>query len=267
MTYSRFNQLALAIGTAVILGSVALSLTAGGSPEPIEIIAQFMILGVIYAAVYYGRRGGLIAAAVASAAYALMRFETLTSTPLTLTMATVFIARFTAFGVVGIVGGEACNWIRYSLARLEGGTALDEWSRVYNQAYASKAIDQALGRFRRYGESFSVAIITLSPSLLADFKPARQRSIIRTLAHALRADVRMVDEIARLDDGRFLVLLPHTPKEGGLVVSQRLGTLTRNSLGASDQAVNVVLLAAAEDEAALGSLAESIAPPAAGEAS
>ena len=51
-----------------------------------------------------------------------------------------------------------------------------------------------------------------------DGAPTRQRAVVRTVANYLRGDVRMVDEVARLDDGRFLVILPHTRREGGRVV-------------------------------------------------
>lgn len=254
MKFTRFEQLVLVIGTVTILGSLALSLINGESPEMLEIVAQFMLIGVLVCAVFYGRRGGLIAAIVASGAYVLMRIPTLIEVPLTPTLAIVMASRILAFGLLGIVGGEACARIRYSMARLEGGSALDDWSRVFNEKFAHKEISQALGRFRRYGEPFSLVIITLSPSLFLDLKPGRQRTLVRGIADHVRGDIRMVDEVARLDDGRFVVLMPHTPAAGGQVVNDRLADLTRRVLGARDEAVKCRLLAVPDDESAIDGL-------------
>jgi GGDEF domain-containing protein len=261
MKFTRFEQLVLVIGTVTILGSLALSLINGESPETIEIVAQFMLIGVLACAVFYGRRGGLIAAIVASGAYILMRIPTLIEVPMTPTLAIVMGSRILAFGLLGIVGGEACARIRYSMARLEGGSALDEWSRVFNERFAHKEMSQALGRFRRYGEPFSVVIITLSPSLFLDLKPGRQRALVRGIADHVRGDIRMVDEVARLDDGRFVVLMPHTPAEGGEVVNERLAALIRRVLGARDEAVKCQLLAVPQDETAIDGLISSLSAP------
>lgn len=259
MNYSRFEQLALLVGTAAILGSLALA-SAGGPLEAAEIVAQLMLVGVLFTAVRYGRRGGLIAAMIASAIYILMRAPLLVSGELPPQALLILIARLAAFGLVGVVGGEACSRMKYLLARLEGNSALDEWSRVFNQTYAFKTLEQARGRFTRYGDPFSVILVSVSESLFTDLRPARQRTLVRGVADHIRADMRMVDEVARLDDGRFVVLLPHTPRDGGLVVLSRLGKGVRSALGAREESVTLTCFGAAEDTVAIDALIDEIAP-------
>ncbi len=259
MEYERFERLILIVGGATIALSMGTAL-ASGSPESVEIVAQLMLFGVLVAAVKYGRRGGLVAAIVASTVYAVARMN-LVSGGFPSTTAMVLVAsRLLAYGLVGIVVGEACSRIKYSLASVEGRSALDEWSRVYNQRWAHKTLEQARGRFRRYGEAFSLVVVTISPSVMVGVRPSRQRTLTRLTADGIRADVRMVDEVARLDDGRFLVIMPHTPVEGGQVVAVRLGAILRRALGVRDEAVKIECLGLPGDDPKLDALINAIAP-------
>lgn len=258
MSHIRLEQLVLAIGGATILGSLAVSLPTGSQPELIEIVAQLMLLAVLFAAVRYGRRGGVVAACLAAILYVALRIPTFGDSPPTSAMALIIATRIAAFGLIGIVGAEASRHILYSIARLEGGSALDEWSRVFNQRYFAREFEQALGRSTRYGEPFGLVVIAISPSLFGDLRPTRQRTLVRSLGDALRSDIRLVDEVARLDDGRFAVLLPHTSKPGTDVVGARLTTLTRKSLAARDEAVSSRCLSAPEDEPQMRALLAEI---------
>jgi len=83
---------------------------------------------------------------------------------------------------------------------------------------------------------------------------------VRYAGSGVRADVRVVDEVSRLDDGRFVALLPQTPKAGGEVVCKRLAKGTVAVLGAREESVAVRLLAAPQDEAAIAAFIRGIAP-------
>lgn len=259
MTYTRFEQLVLGIGAAAILGSLALSLPAGDT-DLVEVFAQVMLIGVLFAAVTWGRRGGMAAALVAAAVYVVARIPLLASGDITGPALVMLITRLLSFGLVGILVAESCARLKYALARLEGQSALDDWSRVYNQPYIHSELVQACGRFRRYQEVMSVVVVEISSSVLADLAPARQRTVVRGIAEHIRADVRMVDEVARADDGRFLALLPHTPKAGGVIVTERLVRGVRSAVGARDEAVRVTCLSLPEDETAIDALIASLAP-------
>ena len=229
MQYRRVEKLVIAIGFAVVLGSIALA-TAGDSVDPIEVLSQAMLLAVLVAATRLGQRGGLLAAIAACVAYFALRVPELTGEPVSMSTALAVASRFAAYGLVGVLGGEMSSRLRYLLAGSEESSSVDEWSRVFNQRHALRELRKASGRCARYGEAFSVVVITLSSSLLTGMRPLRQRSLVRTVAETLRNDVRTVDEVARLDDGRFLLLLPHTPDDGAVVVAERCGNRLRRTL-------------------------------------
>ncbi|MDZ4169460.1 MAG: hypothetical protein U1E26_07370 [Coriobacteriia bacterium] len=259
MTLSRIESLILAVGAAMIVGSLAVSLPVGGPPEVIEIVANLMLFGVLFGAVKWGRRGGLIAAIIAASVYILMRIPTLQAVPISPETMIIIGSRLAALGILGVIGGEATTRVKYIMAGLEEDSSIDEWSRVFNEKHVAVELMQSLGRTDRYGEPFSIVIFTLSPSLFAGFSSSRQRSVVRGLADLIRSDLRMVDEVARLNDGRFLVLLPHTPKAGGAVVGDRLGGLTKTKLGAQDRSVTWQVLSTPEDTDALRALHASLA--------
>ncbi len=259
MHYSRFEKLIIGVGAVSIFGSLALSMQTGG-PGMVEFVAQVLLFGVLVAAVHWGRRGGMVAALFASLIYIALRIPLL-SAGLTTADMLFIITRIAAFGLVGIVGGEVCSRIKYVLARVGDTNTIDDWSHVYNQRYAFHAIEQARARYTRYGEAFSLVIVKLSPSLTAELRPKRQRTLVRAVANYLRDDVRMVDEVCRIDDGRFIVLLPHTAKPGGAVVESRLLTGVRKTVGAKDESVTTVCYGASEDTLALGELNASLAAP------
>lgn len=262
MKYASFERFVIGLGGLVIFGSLLLSMGQTPGPGLTESIAQFMLFIVLVVAVHYGRRAGFIAAVLASTVYVALRVQLILSPGgMTPSAWMLMVTRIAAYGLVGIVGGELFSRVRYILARFDDSNTIDDWSRVYNQRYASQALELARARFARYGEPFTAVVLELSPSLTADLRPSRQRTLVRGVANYLRSDVRMVDEIARLVDGRFLVLLPHTPRDGGQVVRERLHAGVCETLGARPESVAARCYAAAEDAVALSSLAAEIREP------
>lgn len=265
MKFTRFEQLVLVVGGAAILGAIALSLP-NGAPEPVELLAQVMLFAVLLAAVKFGRRGGLVAAVIGSVAYVILRIPVLGMDNLSGAVLLLLTTRLLAFGLVGVVGGEAFMRLKYAFAKIEGRSGVDDWSRVYNQAYIRNSLEQARSRYGRYGEFVSVVIVSIAHSITADLTPARQRALVRGVADHVRSDIRMVDEVGRLDDGRFLVVLPHTPKAGALVVVDRLAAGIRHTLGAKDESVSVKSVSLPEDRDAYDGLL-ALLPESKGQAS
>ena len=259
MKYNRFEELVLIIGGAAILGSIAASYV-GGPPELAEVAAQLMLFAVLVCAVRFGRRGGLVAAITASVLYTLMQMDSLLLTETGLSALAILTLRLVSFGAVGVAVGELCSRARYRMATLEGSSALDDWSRVFNQRWAYRTLDAARARFHRYEEPFAIIIVSVSHRVFDGLGPSRQRSVVRGIANHIRADVRVVDEVSRLDNGLFVVLLPHTPKAAGDVVANRLLKGTVAVLGARNESVSVRLLGTPEDEAAIDAFVGSLAP-------
>lgn len=258
MRYNRFEQIVLLVGAAAFLGSLGIALVGGGTHAS-EIVAQVLLLLTLAVAVHWGARAGLIAAVAASAVYLAFWIPALPEGSVPPAALLVLASRLVAFGLVGVVGGELCGRLKYTLAKVEGQSAVDDWSRVYNQRYVHGALVQAKGRFERYGEPVSLVELKLSSSLVAGMRAGRQRSLIRAVADGIRADVRMVDDVGRLDDGRFIVILPHTPPEGGRVVVERLAGMVRRTTGASADAVTLRCIGLPGDGPAFDGLLSAIA--------
>lgn len=259
MRYRWFERVILIAGGGSIAASVILS--RSDRQDPIEAAAQIMLFGVLIGAVHWGRKGGAAAAIMASLGYFLLRLPLATMIDgLSGDVLVLLLTRFLTFGVVGLAGGELCGRIKYFMAELEGHATIDQWTRVYNQAHIHKLLSNAQGQFARYGTHYSVVTLTLSPSLTADLRPTKQRSVLRAVADHIRQDVRLVDDVARLDDGRFLMLLPQTPKEGALIAGERVRAGARDVLGAKDSSLSMMVLGTEEDSEALIALQGSLAP-------
>jgi len=260
MKYTQFEQLVIGAGAVTIAATVVVSLAGNGLSDWPSLIAQLMLLPVLIVAVHYGRKAGLLAALLASAVFIVLQIPAL-SAPEGLSPSEVGLIAFSiaAFGLVGIVGGDLCGRVKYVFARYNQSESIDDWSHVYNQRRAAELLASARERFARYGEPFSVVVIAQTPSPDADPRPTRRRALVRAVADHLRGDIRMVDEVARLDDGRFLVILPHTDRQGGVIVAERLTEGVRQLHG-EDGAVSGQCFSAEEDELELGSLANGIMP-------
>lgn len=258
MRFTRFEQIVLLAGGAAILCSMAISIAAGGA-DYVEVVAQGLLFVVLYAAVRLGRRGGATAAMLASVAYSLVVIASAPDTTAGPTHIPVLVLRLVAFGLVGIVGGELVTRFRYGLTKLGPGSALDDWSRVFNQEYIHTTISMAVARHERYGDPIAVIIMALSPRVFGTMKPVRQRGLVRAIAGVIRSDVRMMDEVARLTDGRFVILMPHTDAEGGSVARDRIRDDVLAVLGSSHiEGVTARLLALPSDRDAITALLESI---------
>jgi hypothetical protein len=261
MNYARFERLVIGAGAVTVVGGIIISLATNGWPGWPSLVSQLMLLPVLFVAVHFGRRPGLLAAVVASAVFIVLEIPSLSAPGGVPTPDLVMVAyTISAFGLVGIVGGDICGRVKYFFGRYGESASIDDWSHVYNQRKASELVENARARFGRYAEPFSAVLIVQAPSLFTGLRPTRQRALVRSVANHIRGDVRMVDEVARLNDGRFLVILPHTAREGGLVVTERLADGVRSVLGAKDELVSAVCLSAGDDDLELGSLAASIAP-------
>jgi len=261
MNYTRFEQLVLGVATATILASILITLASIGWVGWVSLASQLLLIPVLIAAVHYGRRAGLLTALLASAIFIMLKIPVL-SAPEGLGASEAWMIAFTfaAYGLVGIVGGDLCGRVKYFFGRLDNSSTIDDWSHVFNQHKAAELLQYARERFSRYGESFSVIVITQSPALVSGLSPKRQRTLVREIAGHLRGDLRMVDEVARLDDGRFLVILPRASLEDGLAVAGRLTEAVRQMMDTDQDGVSSRCFSAAEDALELGSLFASIAP-------
>ncbi|NTU70849.1 MAG: hypothetical protein HGB10_03390 [Coriobacteriia bacterium] len=258
MQYSQFERLIIGATALLVVFTLAASFAAG-SADVAEIVGQLAIVGVMAVAVHWGRRRGTVAALIACLLYLALRMPVIAAgaTPQALLLVA---SRFAGYCLVGIVGGEIFGRVKYLFAAEGNEGALDEWSRVYSQRHAAISLMQAIERSERYGEGFAVVLLRLETSLTASQRPEQLRSLVRAVAAILRDDVRMVDDVARLDDGRFFVLLPHTPGAAAPIVADRVAASVRHTVGATAEQVTTQTLGADTDIDVLRHLLVEIAP-------
>lgn len=262
MKYTRFETLVIALGAAVVAASVLVPRDV--APQWPELLAQALLFVTFAAAAHWGRNGGSVVATASALVYVLSRVPLMADQGLTNEVAGALLARLLAFAVVGIVGGEVFGRIKYFLARVDGSIMLDEYTQVYNRRYCAQALRNAIGQYQRYQTPYSVALLSLSPALFAELRPTRQRSMLKSVANFVRGDIRLVDDVGYLGDGRFLLMFPNTPKNGADVAADRLRAGVRDLLGAKDESVSTTVLSVEEDPAAICELARSLesqAPP------
>jgi PleD family two-component response regulator len=131
---------------------------------------------------------------------------------------------------------------------------------VYNQQFIAKLLATALGGFDRYQAPFSVVVLRLAPAVTSELRARKASSLVRAVANHLRNDVRMIDDVGHLDDGSFVLLLPHTPRTGAMVAAERVRAGVRDVVGAKDESVTAQVMGAPEDTDALRALLADIAP-------
>ena len=258
MKYSRFELLVLGVGVIAVAGTIAFSLTS--RPDGVEVLAQLLLLVALTGAVHWGRSGGLVGAVVAFLIYLLARLPLILASGWTTGTMELVLVHGVTYGFIGIVGGELCGRLKYFFARSSESPSIDECSRVYNQQFMAQLLATALGGFDRYQAPFSVVVLRLAPAVTSELRVRKASSLVRAVANHLRNDVRMIDDVGRLDDGTFVLLLPHTPKPGAAVAAERVRVGVRDIVGAKDDSVTVHILGAAEDTDALRTMLAGVTP-------
>lgn len=258
MKYSRFEILALVLGTAAIVGSVFVPSTT--QVIPTEVVAQLLFILILVGAVHWGRNGGFVTALIAIAIYVGMRYPQLSAEGLSADVVTMIVSRALAYTIIGLVGGELAGRLKYLLTRVDRTVMIDPVTRVYSARYAGQAITSALGKHRRYGTVCSVLSLTISPAAWSDLKASRMDALMRRVASYLRNDVRLVDDVAYHDNGAFILVLPETGAEGAGVVARRLRAGVVDVAGCGPDEVAAKVLTCGADDASLAMLADVLAP-------
>lgn len=262
MNYRRLETLVIVTGAVLALAGVLLMPEALQQSWP-EVAAHLATVVVLAAAAHWGRDAGMIAAVVAVLGYAAVRVPALITSGLTPDVARSFVAYAAIYACVGIVGGEIFSRLRYLVTRVGESALLDEQTGVLNCSYCGQALASALSAHERYDRPLSLVVLTLNPSVLSTLAAPAQRKLLRTAAASLRNDMRVVDDVGHLGEGRFLLTLRETPRDGAQVVAERVRLHVCHELGVAETSVTTRVLAAPEDLEAMATLARSLQGPAA----
>ncbi len=150
--------------------------------------------------------------------------------------------------ILGIIAAQAA--ISLENAKLFDLATTDGLTKLFVHRYFHILLDQEVQRSRRYGQSFSLAMIDID-----NFKEFNDTcghqvgdEVLRHVARAIRQNTRTVDISARYGGEEFAVILPETDLEAGLVAAEKLRRSIeemeiRHSAGSSKLTVSIGLAA------------------------
>ena len=260
MNFRRFEWIVLVIGSVPIVGAVVMVLVRSGRLEPVETVAQFLLLWILVTAVLGGRPGGLAASLTATLVYVLLRTWGISVDEWTASFALSLALRVLSFGVLGVLLGETSSRAPYEIARATRDPGYDDWSRVFGQPQAFDTISELLRLFAQSGRPFGVVVVSPAVAPL-EATPAMRRRQARSLAARLRSEVRPSQPVARLNDGRFVILLPSVRARSLKRFSGHLEEALRERRGdAPESLFTVTAYAVPEDEPEVRLLLEEISP-------
>jgi GGDEF domain-containing protein len=255
--YARFEWLMIGVGAIAIAGMTAiLYATGNGSYE--GVVTQVLLFAVLAGAVHWGRNGGFVAAVGASVAGIALHAPELLSDGLTPALLRLILIQLAVYGLVGILGGEAAGRMKYLVAGMEDDANVDAETHVYTGRFLGGLLGENLFLHDRYGTPFSLVTITLSPTLTAQLSDRKRMMLLRSVADRVRNTVRLVDDVGRLEDGSFVLVLPQTGRDGGAVAAERVRAEVAELLGATDGAVVARVLSVPDDTAGIDALRERI---------
>ncbi|HEX7127267.1 MAG TPA: GGDEF domain-containing protein [Thermodesulfobacteriota bacterium] len=131
------------------------------------------------------------------------------------------------FGVF-VVAGTSLAALRRATDNEHRLARTDPLTGLANARAFAEAAERELARARRYGGVFTVASLDID-----DFKAVNDRLghaagdvVLRTVADAVRANLRAVDTVARMGGDEFALLLPETGRDpAGIVLRKVVGAL------------------------------------------
>src|SRR3954453_6169630 len=188
-----YNQVRLLM---LIGGLVLLGVTAGVNyvrrVETAEVIALLLFIPIFVGFVFWDWKGGLIAAALATVVYIILRRPAIDAIGAGRYTALIF-SRAIAFFAFGVIGGLANQQLRSSLTKLDLYDQIDDDTGLFNARYFLQDTDLEMSRATRYRTIFSVTSVDFPSAGLTDLGWRRRRSILRQLGQLLADSVRTVD--------------------------------------------------------------------------
>jgi GGDEF domain-containing protein len=102
--------------------------------------------------------------------------------------------------------------------RTKGALPEEQWvegSPWYQRAYFEERVDHELYRSRRYNIETTLIVVRI---------PAISRRAARCLYTFVSTQLRTIDTAGLMGTGDYVICLPHTPREGGEIVADRIRT-------------------------------------------
>jgi len=238
LSYNQVRILML-VGGLLLLGITA-AVNYVRRVETAEVVAILLFIPIFVAFVFWDWKGGIIAAALATVVYILLRRPAIEAIGAGRFTSLIF-SRAVAFFAFGVIGGLANQQLRGSLTKLDLYDQIDDETGLFNARYFLQDTDLEMSRARRYQTLFSVSLVDFPAAPLHDLGRRRRRNTLRQLGQLLADSVRTVDRAVHAHDGerhRIVVVLPETAAEGAQIFTDRLATRIAAFLGQRGAAVN-----------------------------
>jgi diguanylate cyclase (GGDEF)-like protein len=220
---SRRRSLALRLAELVAaIGLVAglLSLT-GFASSP---FAMLFALVAVAAALGFGPRAGLTAAALATVAFAIVL------------LADPALASYGADDVLRLSFGLGATWLlafvsiahadrqRRAMQRAIDLSRTDPLTGLFNRSQLFVTLEQEVSRTRRSDRGFCVLMVDLDGLKAVNDSGGHMRGdqVLRGLGSVISGSIRNVDSAYRFGGDEFVVLLPETDIVGAFVVAEKI---------------------------------------------
>src|SRR5947209_2923640 len=231
LSYNQVRVLML-LGGLVLLGITA-AVNYVRRVETAEVAAILFFIPIFIGFVFWDWKGGLIAAALATVGYILLRLPAIHAIGAGRYTSLIF-SRPGAFFAFAAIGGLGNQQLRASLTKLELYAQIDDETGLFNARYFLQDTDLEMSRARRYQTLFSVSAVDFPGSALDDLGWRRRRNTLTQLGQLLADSMRTVDRAVHAHDGdrhRIVVVLPETAEESSQVFTERLATRIAAFLG------------------------------------
>ena len=227
-------------GILLVVGLALLALVAGvmfaRSVDPTEVVATLMFLPVFLSFLYWGIRGGVVMAVIASGVYVALRIpaiQAVGSGP----FIGLIVTRTLGYLGFAAAGGWAVEQVKTNLLKLDLYDTIDDMSGLGNARSLIDTVDLEKSRSERYEKIFSVATIRMT---LPPLPRRKTGTVLRHLGSVMRAGARTVDHAAHgwdLDQDIFAMILPETGQSGSQTFAAKIGPLFTAAL--ADQGLAV----------------------------
>lgn len=212
----------------ILAGFVVLILTAAvmffrGVDTP-EVVATLFYLGIFVAFMFFGLKGGLIAAVLAILGYMGLRYDDIQLVGIG-DFAGQIAGRALGYLAFGAIGGWANEQLEGALEKLELYDQIDDSTGLYNARFFLQDTDLEKSRSERYQTIFSVAVVDVPTEVVDGLERKKRDNALRELGQMLKDGLRTVDRAAHGRSStrhRLAVILPETGPEGAQIFSDRL---------------------------------------------
>lgn len=222
MSFEQARRLVLGAGLVILLATAAFMFLR--AVDTVEVVAVLLFIPIFVAFVFWGVKGGLGAAAVATLVYLAVKSPQIAAVGVGDFIPQI-LSRALGYFAFGAIGGWANEQLEASLTKLEIYDQIDDYTGLFNARFFVQDTDLEMSRAKRYQTLFSVAVVDLPVGPLEGLSRRQRKGTRREMGRLLKEAVRTVDRPVHGFDGTrhsFAVVLPETGVEGARIFTERL---------------------------------------------